>query len=246
MIPLREFPFERETLVVAHRGASGLAPENTMAAFALAVRRGAGMIELDVQRTADGVLVVIHDTTLRRTTNGRGRVAQRTFADLSALDAGSWFAPRFAHERIPRLLDVLKFLHGKAYVNIELKPSAARAGIAPALVACVHAAHMQKHVLVSSFHHATVRRVKELDSSIATAIILHPALPPRTPITPFARRAHADAIVCAVRQVTRRRVEEAHAHGLIVGAYTVNSPRTLQRMLHAGVRVVVTNIPGEL
>src|SRR5579872_6940211 len=106
MNPLRAFPFGRETMLVAHRGASGVAPENTFAAFEQAIKDGAKMIELDVQRTRDDRLVVFHDTTLRRTTNGRGRLSRKSYEELRLLDAGSWFGREFADERIPLLGDV--------------------------------------------------------------------------------------------------------------------------------------------
>src|SRR5215475_6599931 len=94
-------------LVIAHRGASGTCPENTLAAFRRAQELGAHMIELDVQLTRDGEVVVMHDWTLARTTDGRGRVASRTLAELRQLDAGSWFDPGYAREPVPTLREVL-------------------------------------------------------------------------------------------------------------------------------------------
>src|SRR5438067_10660640 len=108
-------------LVIAHRGASGTHPENTMAAFRRAVDVGAGMIELDVQLTRDRHVVVIHDATLDRTTDGRGPVSAVTLAELRRLDGGGWFAPGFAGERVPTLAEVLAAVH--VPVNVELKPA---------------------------------------------------------------------------------------------------------------------------
>src|SRR6266704_6290544 len=116
----------RRPLRIAHRGASARAPENTLAAFAEAVRLGANAIELDVHLTADGVPVVIHDGTVDRTTNGRGEVAAMTLKDLRRLDAGAWFSSRFRGERIPTLEESLEFARGRCAMNVEIKEPPAR------------------------------------------------------------------------------------------------------------------------
>ena len=108
-------------LVVAHRGFSGAAPENTLAAFRKAIEAGSDMIELDIQLSKDGKIVVIHDETLERTTDGQGRVADRTFPEIRKLDAGSWFGSQFSGEKIPTLQEVLELAKGKVLVNIEIK-----------------------------------------------------------------------------------------------------------------------------
>ncbi|MEK6570557.1 MAG: glycerophosphodiester phosphodiesterase family protein [Bacteroidota bacterium] len=112
---------DKRLLVVAHRGCSGRAPENTVAAFEMALEFGADMIECDVRLTKDDEVVVFHDRTLNRTTDGGGPVEERTLEDLKKLDAGSWFSRRFSGERIPTLNEVLCLLEGRAFLNIELK-----------------------------------------------------------------------------------------------------------------------------
>src|SRR4029450_1089796 len=108
-------------LVIAHRGASSYAPENTLAAFDLAIRMGVSDLELDIHAASDGHLVVIHDDTVDRTTNGFGPVTSHTLATLAALDAGSWFHPKFAGERIPTFEDVLERYKGRAHIHTEIK-----------------------------------------------------------------------------------------------------------------------------
>src|SRR5712691_12051383 len=115
------FPSSQDFLIIAHRGASSYAPENTIAAFDLALQMGARHLELDVHLTCDDYLIVIHDDTLDRTTNGTGPVASQTLAALQTLDAGAWFGEAFAGARIPTLADVLTRYHGRAYLHIELK-----------------------------------------------------------------------------------------------------------------------------
>src|SRR5262245_59418730 len=107
--------------VIAHRGSSAVAPENTLAAVDLAIRAKAHRVEFDVQLTKDGVPVVLHDETLERTTNGKGRVRDRTYKEISKLDAGSWFHADFRGERLPTLDMVLELCRGKIPVNVEIK-----------------------------------------------------------------------------------------------------------------------------
>ena len=108
-------------LVIAHRGFSGAAPENTLAAFKKAMEVDSDMMELDVRFSKDGQVVVMHDDTLDRTTNGRGKVSDYTLKELKQFDAGSWFAPQFAGEQIPTLVEVLEFAKGRIPVNFEIK-----------------------------------------------------------------------------------------------------------------------------
>src|SRR5512136_1224893 len=106
-------------LNIGHRGASAAAPQNTLAAFRKAMELGADGVELDVQLSADGAVVVIHDFTVDKATDGTGRVAAKTLAELKALDAGSRFSPQFAGERIPTLAEVFEAIDGKLLVNVE-------------------------------------------------------------------------------------------------------------------------------
>src|SRR5512140_205883 len=108
-------------LLVAHRGSSGTAPENTMAAFRKAIAAGVDMIELDVRMSKDYHLIVLHDSTVRRTTNGPGRVCGMSLQELKSLDAGSWFGPRFRGEQIPTLREVMELLPARVGLNSEVK-----------------------------------------------------------------------------------------------------------------------------
>ena len=137
-------------LGIAHRGASGRAPENTHVAFAAALALGAEAIELDVQLSADGELVVIHDETLERTTDGTGPVGDRTAAELAALDAGSWFAPEFRGERIPLLADVIAQLRDHVTLNVEIKSARDLGVIEPKLAALVAAERATERIVFSS------------------------------------------------------------------------------------------------
>jgi glycerophosphoryl diester phosphodiesterase len=244
MIPLREYPFAKKTMIVAHRGDSGHAPENTLAAFRRAIECGADMIELDIQRTKDNRLVVFHDATLRRTTNGKGYIARKTYAQLAGLDAGSWFDKKFAGEKIPLLDDVLSLLRGKIYVDIEIKPTAVRGATVPLLLEALRRYAMEPYVLISSFHHGVLKKIKRAAPHLATAVIQNPHASFRSPV-PSARRAGADAIVCSIHQISRARSKAAREHGLPICVYTVNTPRAIAKALRCNVSALVTNFPAE-
>src|SRR5205814_5101727 len=144
-------------LVIAHRGASGTHPENTLAAFRRAVELGADMIELDVQLTRDGEVVVFHDATLERTTDGAGAVSDRTLAEIRRLDAGAWFGPAFRGTRVPTLAEVLAAVG--LPVNVELKP-VGDDGLEARALAVVESAGALARVVFSSFDAGALERLR--------------------------------------------------------------------------------------
>ena len=163
-------------LSIAHRGFSACCPENTLAAFRGAIDTGAPMIELDVNLSKDRQLVVIHDETVDRTTNGSGAVNAFTLKQLSRLDAGSWFHPRFAGERIPALDEVLKQVAPRAHINIEIKSHQSTVPgligrIEQRVINLVSARRVKKRVLISSFDQTVLKRIKQLDPAMDVALI---------------------------------------------------------------------------
>jgi glycerophosphoryl diester phosphodiesterase len=236
--------------VIAHRGASGIAPENTLAAFRKAVELGAGFIETDLQLSRDARLVGLHDDTLDRTTDGRGPVSAKTLEELRRFDAGSWFQrpsnhepANFAGERIPTIEEILAF--GREHeigLQLEIKatgPSGAEHAIVGALHACGEVARS----VVMSFDVSTLRRVRELDPLVMTGYLF----------SDRASAAVATAVSAGARQllpradrVTRELVSDAHAHDLKVVAWTANSPEEMQKVISAGVDGIITDYPDRL
>ncbi len=236
-------------LVAAHRGDSGHAPENTMAAFRAAVTAGADLIELDVRFTRDDVPVVIHDGTLARTTGGRGRITDLTLAELSGADAGSWFHHRFSNEGIPTLASVLNTLPPAIGINIEVKPDGDHRPLS-VLALClrdvIRAHQGTREVLVSSFNHRFLQAFRQCAPHIPRGVLLHPVRDlVRRPVH-IARRLDAAYIFCSRSRVRRSMVDAAHADGFSVGVYTVNEPRMIPRLARFGVDLVFTNYPAEI
>jgi glycerophosphoryl diester phosphodiesterase len=245
---------------LAHRGASALAPENTIEAFRLAVEAGAGGLELDVHLTHDGHVVVIHDATVDRTTSGSGAVSEMTFDELRGFDAGHTFSPdggsnhpyRGLGVRVPTLREVLKEFPGVA-VNIDIK--AKRPGIEAAVLGVLREANALGRALVVSTPHATVKRFRKISgghistgaSRWETGIFY---LLSRLRLERLASPAY-DALQVPLRHrgialVTPRFIEAAHARGVRVDVWTINQADEMHRLLDLGVDVIMTDRPGTL
>jgi glycerophosphoryl diester phosphodiesterase len=218
-------------LVIAHKGASGYFPENTLLSFRNAWDLGAHMIELDVHETLDGRLVCIHDSTVERTTNGTGEVQALTYRELAELDAGKG-------ESIPLLEDVLKFAFGRLQVNIELKVI----GVEQEVINLVERHSMKSNVLVSSFFHGTLLTIKELNESIATAILVKE---PMEDFISYAFDFNVNAINPLHRLVTRELVKDLHSVSLKVYPWTVNDSSRMKTLYSLGVDGVVTDYPDK-
>lgn len=243
---MRAFPAFRgggrpggRALAVAHRGASQEAPENTLAAFRCALDAAVPAVEFDVQRTRDGRLVVIHDQTLDRTTDGRGPVSALTFEELRRLDAGRWFGPAFAGERVPSLDEVLDLVRGRALTLLEIKNGPAfYDGIESQVADALRRRDMVDGALVMSFDHPAVRAMREAAPEIATGIIYAARL---ADVVGAARAADANAVCPAWHLVTAGVVAEAHAAGLGVFPWTIDQEPAMRRCLDWGVDGVTSN-----
>lgn len=224
----------RKILCIGHRGASGLEPENTLRSFRRALELGVDAIELDVQ-LCDGELVVIHDRRVDRTTNGRGRVARKTFAALRALDAGKG-------EQIPTLREVFAAVDRRAWINVELKGRGTAHPVAKLVKEFVEERGWRyADFLVSSFHR------KELLALAGSAIplgILFARGPRRLPQR--VSEIGAGAVHVGLRHLPRGFIAKAHELGVRVFVFTVNHPADFRRMREAGVDGVFTDFPDRV
>jgi glycerophosphoryl diester phosphodiesterase len=206
-----------KTSIVGHRGAPACAPENTMASFREGLRQGADIIELDVQLSVDGHVVVFHDDQLERTTDGTGPLAARTLAELRALDAGSWFDGRFSGERIPTLDEVLTWAKNRVPLLIELKYSAAPdPDLGAAVIEQVRAHGLTDRVMIISFAHQALSWVKLTVPDLATAALYNARV--ADPVQ-LAREIGADAVMPLCHIVSADDVEHCHQAGLSVNVW---------------------------
>lgn len=219
-----------------HRGAGGHEPENTVRSVRRALELGADGVEVDVQ-LADGQLLVIHDDTLERTTNGHGRVAAKSFAYLRSLDAGQG-------ERMPTLAEIFDAVNRRAIVNAELKGPHTAAPVAALIAEYVNERGWRyEDFLVSAFNHAQLREVKRLRPEIRTGALIEKA--PHN-LAKLADELEAWSLHAGKRLVTKKLVAEAHRCGLKLFVFTVNEPKDIARMKTLGVDGVFTDFPERI
>jgi len=234
-------------LNVAHRGASAVAPPNTLAAFDKAVELGADAVEFDVHLSADGIPMVIHDFTVDATTDGSGRVADMTLAQLKQLDAGSRFDPAFAGQRIPTLAEVLETVGDRLLLNIELKTLALRDERLEAAVAVqVEPRKLGNRVLFSSFNPLSLRRIKRIVPRIPVGLLYSPDLP-----LPLRRAWLAPLVIHEARHPQHTMIDAhymawARRRGYWVNTWTVDDPDEMRRLVNLGVHGIITNVPHVL
>ncbi|OGP71828.1 MAG: hypothetical protein A2Z73_07300 [Deltaproteobacteria bacterium RBG_13_60_28] len=218
--------------IIGHRGAAAEEPENTLRGFKRALDVGAAGVELDVHLTRDGWLAVIHDETLERTTNGRGRVRDFTLAELQKLDAGQ-------REHIPALEEVVELVQGRGLLLVELKKPDA----APVMLRLCRERRLFEDVLVISFWHPAIKAIKEEEPRVQTGVLMVGC--PADPVG-LARAAQAGALVLNYQYVNRELVDAAHGQGLQVIAWNIDDPQILKRYLDLNLDAICTNRPGEI
>ncbi len=230
-------------LVIAHRGASHVAPENTIAALALAADLDAVAIEFDIHLSADRVPVLIHDFTLGRTTNGRGKVRETSWDELRTMDAGSWFSADFAAERIPSLEQGLRAIGENAIACIEIKP---RKTMVPFVQQVLEKANRLERVIIFSFHAEQVRKSKTAMPDVPALLLVDPGVAKTysaDQVYGAAKGSGADLVGLDYRGVTESLVAHLHRNGFPVFVYTVDQPADVERMVSFGVDAIISNRP---
>jgi glycerophosphoryl diester phosphodiesterase len=237
------------TIVVAHRGASTFAPENTMEAYRLAVEQGADAIEVDVHLTADGQLAVIHDDTLERTTDGSGAVAALTMEQIRAVDAGATFAGSdgsFPHRgrglRVPTLPEVIEWLPAEIGLVIEIK---ARAAVDEVVRLMGRAEETRLRASVISFDEQSIQRSRELDPELPTGLLLVPSDSFERGLVWVTEHGHGavHAWDGDLGVDPTPLIMQATAYGCRVGCYVVNDPDRMQQLAAVGLWGFVTDVP---
>ncbi len=231
-----------KTQIWAHRGASGYAPENTMEAFRLAKHLKADGIELDIHMTKDGRLVVAHDETIDRCSNGTGRIIDMTLKELKSYDFSNHL-PDYKNVKIPTLEEVLYFVKSTSMtVNIEIKSGIVNyEGIEEKAISLVEKLGLKKKVIYSSFNHYSLMLVKQIDKAVPVGLLYSEAI-----VDPhkYAEYLKAEAIhpfyyTLALPDIVRK----CHEKGILVNPWTVNTAEHLAWMFKEGVNAVITNFP---
>jgi len=218
--------------VTGHRGAAGLEPENTLRSIRRAIELGVDRVEVDVRVTKDGYLVVIHDETVDRTTNGHGYVKDLTFNELRRLDAGKG-------ERIPTLEEVLNLTRGKVTLQVELKAAEAT----EPTVHLIERNRAEREVVITSFMHELLRKVHDLNSTLRTGALFFDV---PSDACQRAVDANSESIHVYYRNVNPKLVEEAHARGLKISVWNPDEMEEMKRMINLNVDIIGTNRPDIL
>lgn len=249
-------------LIIGHRGASAVAPENTLAAFSRAIRDGADGIEFDVRLSRDHVPVVIHDATLERTGLTNALVGELTAKELRMMDVGSWFDSRnpdsnssYAGQNLPTLEQVLElFTERSSLLYLEMKSDTAVGGtqLAAEVVRFIRKYQMTDRVVVESFDLSAIAEVKRIDSGIRTAALFEPKLTRpvstvrRMKMVDFAVQCAADEIALHHTLVSPRVIEKAKGAGLEIVVWTVDKPDWVQRARTLRIKAIITNDPATI
>lgn len=226
--------------VSAHRGFSYIAPENTVYAFQEAIDIDADYIELDVQLTADKQLVVFHDKNISRTTNGSGKISDYTYEELQQLSAGKWFGIGFEDAKIMLLSDVLDFVGHKALLNIEIKNIGNVNETVEKTVGLVKEYGLTSSCYITSFSYKALKKVKELEPKIKTALIANIATS-----TAYSQLPDIDAVSMNYIFVNKSVVNTAHQNGKLIFVWTVDNESDIRKMVSLGVDNIITNRPDK-
>ncbi|HTP01753.1 MAG TPA: glycerophosphodiester phosphodiesterase family protein [Anaerolineales bacterium] len=239
------FGVSHPPIIFAHRGARLHAPENTLAAFELARAEGADGIELDAKLTADGEIVVFHDATLERTTNGSGAVAARTLAELRELDAGGWFSAEYRGQKIPLLEEVFDALGDKLLINVELKNYATPGDyLVETVCALVARCGLDKRVVFSSFLGHNLKKAGRILPSVPRALLALPGWKGAWARSfGFAFGDYA-SLNSSIRDVDVPQVKRVHRLSRSIMVWTVNQPDDMLRLQRWGVDGILTDDPG--
>ncbi len=234
----------KQPTIFAHRGASAYAPENTMAAFKLAVDQGADAIELDAKLSADGQVVVMHDDSVNRTTDGSGSVKSLSLADMRCLDAGSKFLPFFKTEKVPSLEEVFGTLGRKIFINVELTNySSPNDDLADKVVALVKKYNLDERVLLSSFNLIALIQARKLLPKVALGFLTFIGLAETALHSRLVRFGPLLALHASYKDVTLYLIQTTQRAKSRIHVYTVNQPEQIQQLFKAGVDGIFTADP---
>jgi len=248
---LNLWPQKSPALVIGHRGAMGYAPENTIVSFEEAIRRGADLIEMDVQLSADNELVVMHDTSVDRTTDGSGLVRDLPWRKIKAMDAGVWFGPDYSGQYVPSLAEVIRHFRSRHAAShqplglvIELKTIKGSGGmLADSVVALLQKEDFLDRAIVISFDAVALQEVRAAHKNLPTGLLFSEESGDRID---QAKAIGAQAIFPRKTCVSARLVQQAHKEKLAVAAWTANIKVEMKRMLACGVDAITSNFPDRV
>jgi glycerophosphoryl diester phosphodiesterase len=244
--PIRETALIKDYFVAAHRGSSGTAPENTLAAYREAVAAGADIVEADVQLTADGHVVAFHDKHLSRTSDSAGKIDELDYEHLKDADAGSWFGPDFKNERIPLLHDVIDVIRDKTYLNIEVKNIVGGNldDNIKRIIDIIYEEEYQDYTVLSSFYYDTLHLIKKhfpVFPLLAIRIPRDTRLPSQ-----ILNETGCDAFICAKDELNKEVAEDIIKNNIYTAVYSIDTKQDFDEVIKLPVKALVTNFPARI
>lgn len=227
-----------QTKIIGHRGGAAGYPENTLASFKKAVEIGADGVEFDVQLTADGEVVVIHDELIDRTMNGSGLVKDYKLSELRQLNVGEFYSPEFKEEKIPTLAEVLEVVKDLEVINIELKNYLSYPELEEKVLKLVEQFEIREKVIISSFNHYSLQKIKKLQPEIKTGCLLMSKM---INAPDYAFKRGFEALHLHFLTADQETVDKAHFMGMQLNVYTVNFPDAVSELLEKGVDMIMTD-----
>lgn len=246
MEKLKEFVERKKVFIAAHRGASGIAPENTIAAYEEAIKGGAEMIEIDVQMTFDKKIICYHDFKLGRTAIGKKPIARLPYKYLRKLDVGTWFDRYFQSERIPTLSDAINLIRDRAYLNIEIKSHKKENNLEKALKVyeVVKQEEYIPYTLFASFDFPLIAELKKRDPQIHIAGIKIPGND--TPASELKEKFGIEAFIVSIDELTPEIDADCKQHGIYLAVYSVDNWYELEKIKKYNIKTIVSNFPASV
>lgn len=242
--------FDKEFIVIAHRGASGYFPENTMSAFKAAIKMNADMIELDVLLTKDSIPIVFHDEKLNKKTNGKGYVKDFTFAELQKLDAGSWFDEKFENEKIPSLREVLEYCKNKILVNVEIKTEAVTemeaGGVVELVLEMIEELGLEDQIIISSFDYRVLERIEKKNQNVRIALLYEKKQSKKREPVVLVKDYGVDAFNFSISQLSDKWLIQLNDSSVPFFIYTVNDEKKMKQVMEAGAKGIFSDKPDIL
>ncbi len=243
MKTLKQFVEEKNILIAAHRGASGEAPENTMAAFKLGLKQGANMIEADLQFTVEDVAVAFHD---RRHLKFKGANKPLSLENLGEIDVGAWFSPKFAGEKIPSLKEITGLVKDRAYLNLEIKgdDSSITDKRIENVISAIYDKGIKESSMVSSFDYNLLKKIHKIDSDIHIAAIYNAFEDKNVP--QIVEETGCEAIICSLGEINKKMASDAKADNIFLGVYEVDNKSEFNYAMKFEVAALGTNYPAKI
>jgi glycerophosphoryl diester phosphodiesterase len=246
LLPIKEIAREKDFFIAAHRGSSGTAPENTLAAYREAIKAGADIVEADVQMSADGKAVVFHDKNLSRTSDGKGKISDLDYDNFKNADAGSWFNEKFKNEHIPLINDVINTIKGHCYLNIEVKniESDNLGDSIEKIIEIIIANDYRDYTVFSSFYYNTLYELKRKYPAFPTVAIRIPK--DTRPPSQILAETNSDAFIAAIDEFTPELINDIKENHIFAAVYTVNTKEEFDYAIILPVKTLVTNFPARI